>query len=498
MDRPDTVRTLFRRIAAENPDRVALIDGETQYTYMDLARLSSIYARFFRERLSLLPGHILLAWLHNGPEFIASFLSAAEIGAVLFPLNIHWRPPEIRWFLDRLPVAGVVTKQSLRAPWDVLTDRISPARVVAVDDPTVRAWFLQPPAATPAEEVMPPLSPEQPVVFFSSSGSTGAPKIVPRSHRNMVEGTIGKARALGITPGTRFLSIVPFYHANGLDNSLALPLFSGATAVLQSDFVPSRFAEALTKYRVEVFIGSPAIFELLLRFELDPGCLSTLRICASSGGPIAAENIEAVRRRFGVMIRQVYGASETGVIAIDPPEGGPPAVPTPYVELRILGGSGEPLPPGEHGEIAVGGPSVVIGYVGGTGDESKVFRNGYYCTGDLGCLDSAGNLTLLGRIRPIINLSGTKVDPVEVENVLRALPEVAACRIFSVQGPRHNEVIKAVIAVREGTELIRADVIGHCRKSLAEYKIPRIIEFVSAMPSDLTGKSPVSWGRISD
>jgi long-chain acyl-CoA synthetase len=87
---------------------------------------------------------------------------------------------------------------------------------------------------------------------------------------------------------------------------------------------------------------------------------------------------------------------------------------------------------------------------------------------------------------------------VEVENVLRALPEVAACRVFSVQGPRHNEVIKAVIAVREGTELIRADVISHCRKLLAEYKIPRIIEFVSAMPSDLAGKSPISWGGISD
>ena len=86
----------------------------------------------------------------------------------------------------------------------------------------------------------------------------------------------------------------------------------------------------------------------------------------------------------------------------------------------------------------------------------------------------------------------------EVENALRALPEVCACRVFSVQGPRHNEVIKAVIAVREGAHLVRTDVIGHCRKLIEEYKIPRIVEFVPAMPFDLTGKTQVSWERMSD
>jgi long-chain acyl-CoA synthetase len=494
---PDTIGTLFLRIAKKHPDTVALIDGETKHTYRDLAGLSSAYTRLFSHRLDLVPGQILLAWLDNGPEFIASFLSTAETGAILLPLNIHWRPPELRWVLDQLPVAGVVTKQSLRAVWDVLADRISPDRVVTVDDPTVQEWLKKSRGITAAGKG-PSLLPQNHLVFFTSSGSTGVPKIVPRTHENILENTIDKAAALGITPGLRFLSIVPFYHGNGLDNSLALPLLYGATAILQSGFMPSRFVEAMTRNRIEVLIGSPAIFELLLRFKLDPDCLSSLRICASSGGPIAAENMQAIRRRFGVIIRQVYGSSETGVIAIDPPEGGPPAVPLQKADLAIIDSSGKTLPPGQEGEIAVRGPTVIKGYIGGSNDESAAFRNGYYCTGDRGCLDSTGKLTLLGRIRPIINLSGTKVDPVEVENVLRALPEVSACRVFSIQGPHHNEIIKAVIALHEGAELHRTDVISHCRKSLTEYKIPRVIEFVSSMPSDLSGKHPVSFGGMSD
>jgi len=495
---PDTITGQFNKVVADNPEKTALIDGETRYTYGELASISSAYSLHLRDRLSPLPGQVVLAWMDNGPELVACFLAAARSSTILFPLNIHWREPELRWFLDRLPVAGVVTKKSLSAAWDQFTNRISHDHIITVDDPNLNDGILQGRAAGPGSEGMPTPSPEDHVVFFSSSGSTGAPKIVPRSHRNIVEGTVCKAGALGISPGHRFLGIVPFYHANGFDNSLALPLLSGATLVLQSDFVPSRFVEAMTRHRIDVFIGSPAIFELLLRFEVDRSCLSTLKICASSGGPIAADNIAAIRRRFGVIIRQVYGSTETGVIAIDPPEGGPPSVPVPNLEIKILGASGEPLPQGEKGEIAVRGPSVVSGYIGGSGDESMVFRNGYYCTGDRGCLDPSGSLELLGRIRPTINLSGTKVDPVEVENAIRTLPGVSSCRVFSVKGPRHNEVIKAVIAVREGATLDRAGIISHCRTLLSEYKIPRIIELVLSIPPDLTGKSPVSWGDRSD
>lgn len=496
MSRSDTVSLRFREVAERDPCRVALIDGETRYTYRNLAGLASAYADFLGERLDLSPGQALLAWLDNSPEFVGGFLAAAETGAVLLPLNIHWRPPELRWFLDRLPIAGVVTKEALRAPWDALSERLPPARVVALDEPGVRVPGHSCPDARLPRHMTTRLSPDQHLVYLASSGTSGAPKIVPHSHRNTIEGAAGTARALGITTVLRFMSVVPFYHGNGLDNSLCLPLFTGGTAVLQHDFMPSRFAAAMSERRIEVLVGSPAIFELLLRFKIDAGCLSTLRICASSGGPLAKETADGIRRRFGVTVRQVYGTSETGVIAIDPEEGGPPSVPVPNVTVMILDDSGHPLPAGNEGEIAVKGPSVVSGYVGVPKETTGLFSKGYFRTGDLGRLDADGKLTLLKRIRPIINLSGTKVDPVEVESALLTLPGVDACRVAGQPGERSNEVIKAVIAVQEGAILSRADVIRHCRSLLAEYKIPRIIEIVPALPADLTGKHAVSWGPM--
>lgn len=490
MGSPDTVTGRMRDIVSELPECVALIDGETQYTYRDIDSLASAYAEIFRNSLDLSPGQILLAWLNNCVDFVASFLAAAKVGAVFFPLNINLRPPELRRYLSLLPVAGVVTRQTLRAPWDTLAGHISPSRVIDIDDPRIRS-LLHGTSSAQSPSTASRVSPDQPFVYLSSAGSTGVPKIVPRSHRNTIEGAAATASAIGVTPGHRFLSIVPFYHGNGLDNSLSLPLLTGATVVLQSGFTPSRFADALARHRIDALVGSPAIFELLARSAIDGGCLSNLSICASSGGQLAGEIVETIGKRFGVTIRQVYGSSETGVIAVDPPEGGLSLIPLPGVTLRILDSAGRSLPPGGEGEIAVKGPAVVSGYAVSPEGPTEAFRDGFYRTGDLGRLDCGARLTLLGRIRPIINLSGTKVDPVEIENALLSLPAVSACRVSGEYGRHHKQIIKAVIAVREGSSLSRAEVIGHCRQLLAEYKIPRIVKLVPAPPPDLTGKRSI-------
>jgi long-chain acyl-CoA synthetase len=245
----------------------------------------------------------------------------------------------------------------------------------------------------------------------------------------------------------------------------------------------------MNEHRIEVLIGSPAIFNLLLKFRMDRDCLSTLRVCASAGGPIARETASEIRERFGIAVRQAYGMSEIGIIAVEPVEGGPPAVPISTVSIRVLDESCRPLPIGEKGEIAVKGTSEAKGYIIESADTEEFFSDGYYRTGDAGYLDSTGNLNLLERIRAVINISGTKVDPTEIENTLRGMPEVRDCRVVGESVGGRSEVIKAIIAVREGEVLRREDIISYCRSQLAEYKIPRIIEFSMALPSDLTGKA---------
>jgi long-chain acyl-CoA synthetase len=492
MDAPCTINERFRQVVSAHADQVALIEGIRQLTYRDLDSLSNSHAVLLRARLNLAPGQILLAWLNNCTEFIASYLAAMKCGAAFFPLNTNWRAAELNWVLNRrLPVAGLVTKKVLHAPWDVFSSCFSPREMIACDDPDEISLLQPSPGTMPVH--CPPLSADRPAVYFTSSGSTGVPKLVARSHRNTVAGAADTASALGIEAGLRFLSVVPFYHANGFDNSLSLPLLSGATAVLQPQFTVPRFHEALAEYGIQVLVGSPGVFELVVRSEANPASFQTVQICASSGGPIAKDVIEAIRQRYAINIRQVYGSSETGVIAVDPPEGGPPLIPVPDALVEIFNSEGRPLPAGAEGEIAVKGPMIVSGYVGDPESTARIFTGGYYRTGDLGVLDAAGRLTLLGRLRPMINLSGTKVDPVEVEKAILNLDGVNTCRVLAEAGPQHNQILKAVIAVRTGKSLSRADVIEHCRRLLAEYKIPRIITIVPALPEDGTGKPAISW-----
>jgi acyl-CoA synthetase (AMP-forming)/AMP-acid ligase II len=483
-----TVGRRFRRIVSEYPDRVALFADDTQLTYDDLGLLTSTFARLFRDALNLSPGQVLLAWLNNCPEFVAGFLASAETGAIFVPLNINWRPPELRWLLSRLPIAGVLTKQALRAPWDELSDLVAPDRVLCIDDQTIQAGCRPASRESLTAELEAGAQPDQPVAYLCTSGSTGMPKIVPRTHRNLLEHVAAIGCALDLTPGLRFLSVVPFYHGNGLDNGLLLALFSGATVFLQPQFTVARFVKALADHHIQMLPGSPAIFEILARSELDADCFSSLRICTSSGGPLAEQISETIQQRLRFIIRHVYGSSETGVIAVAPPQGGPRLIPVSNVVVKILDSSGRSLPRGAEGEVAVKGPAVAAGYIDDHEATARFFRDGYYCTGDIGRIDSAGYLQLLGRIRPLINLSGTKVDPVEVENAILALPAVNTCKVFAQSGQHHNQVLKAVIAVREGSALNRLEVVAHCRQFLAEYKIPRIMEFVSQLSEDLTGK----------
>ncbi len=497
----DTIGGKFRQCASVHPDAVALIAGKTQYTYAALASMTSEYVRVFRKRLHLAHGQLLLAYLDNCVEFVASFFAAAETGAIFVPLNISWKPPELRWFLERLPVAGVITKQAFRSHWDLLSEQISPAFVISIDDDDDRtgsARLLPLSHKGYSSDGFTTVTPDQPVAYLCTSGSTGVPKIVQRTHRNLVNGAISTSRALSLAPGLEFLSVIPLFHGNGLDNALLLPLLSGGKAILQSSFSIPQLINAFNEHRIEVLPGSPGIFEMIERFSIKLNCLDTLRVCTSSGGPIAEQTVESIQERFGITIRQVYGASETGVVAIAPPEGGSRLIPVPGTNIRILDSSRRALSTGKEGEIAVKGPAVTDGYIGNSEATSRVFADGYYCTGDKGIMDSKGCLRILGRISPLINLSGTKIDPVEVENVILSIPGVATCKVFAQNGIHHNQILKAAIGIKGGTALSRVEVVAHCRKRLAEYKIPRIIEIFLNRQVDLSGKISGPWQAPDD
>ncbi len=480
----------LRQIAARNPDHPAIVDGDERITYGGLAQRINGIARWLEDSLRLRPGDVVAASLTNSWQFAACFFAISELGGVFMPCNPQWRAPELGGLAGRLRLRGVLTEPQLRQEWDGVGETLAPASVYTLDD--AAAWETDsPPRSVPAPQSLE----KAPALYLITSGSTGLPKIVPRTHANLVAGARSSAGVLHIGPGRRFLGVAPFYHANGFHNCMLLALMNGASLVVVRHFLPAACAEQVHRDETDVLVGSPLVFRLLADRVSDPGLLAPLKTCISAGARLPQDEVERWKTRFGIRLRQLYGSSEANVISLDASDRDPPpgpgffvGTPIPGVEIRCLGPGGESMDRGVAGELAVRSPAVMSGYLGDPDRNHQVFHQGFFRTGDIGYLDPHGNLYLTGRVGRVMNVSGTKVDPVEIEMALESLSGVSGCRVDAAPDGRGSEVIRARIAVRDGITLTRRDVIERCRERLAEYKLPRIIEFVEDLPLTISGK----------
>jgi long-chain acyl-CoA synthetase len=477
----------LRRVALRNRDALAIVDGGQRISYGELLQRVQVAREWLRKTLDPKPGDVIAASLDNSWQFAVCFFAVSELGAVLMPCNPQWRAAELRTFAARLRFRGAVIEPRCSPEWDQLPDLIPNNRVLSMPAQCDAPGSSLLPCHATAEDA--------PALYLATSGSTGAPRLVPRSHRNLIATADNVAGTLDIGPDRRYLSVVPFYYAYGFSNSLMVPLLSGATLVLVRQFIPNACADLVQREKANTLFGSPYIFGSLA--DRDPTLLSCLKWCYTGGGRTPSSVVEKWQVRFGIPIRQQYGMSETGVIAIDRSARAPISSlgacigePIHGVEVMVLGAGGQSLEPGEIGELAVRSAAVMSGYFGEPELSRRLFHHGFFRSGDLGYLDSAGNLHLTGRLGRVMNIAGVKVDPAEVERVVEMLPSVDSCHVDAVPNGSGGQVIRARVVPREGLPVTRREVIEQCRQQLAEYKFPRVIEFLDAAPISITGKIP--------
>lgn len=468
----------FQAICAAYAGSLALVDGDEHITYADLATRVASLSHYLGSVLGVRQGDIVAAALPNRWQFVAGFFAAVDLGAIFMPFNPNWRARELGWFLERFRPAAVLLDDMSRPAWQELVpgDRLIDADRLDARLEPAGEWFRRRPLR------------DGPALYLLTSGSTGRPRVVPRSHAMLVAGASNVSPAIGIRAGQRFLCVVPFHHANGFANSMLAPLLAGATLVLMRRFVPARLFELVRQESIDVLIASPFIYSLLCEQEAQRGALAELEIAISSGAPMSAGLRKRCREHLGVDVRQLYGSTETGTISVErpgmPAADGSVGTPIDGVEIRIL-----------DGEVTVRSPTTMAGYVGEPELNERLFCDGFFRTGDLGRMDERGDLWIGGRLKRILNVGGIKVDPVEIENVLLQLPAVRQCCVWGMAADRATEIIRCQLVLRPGERLERSDIIAHCRQHLAEYKIPRIIEFVDEIATDLAGKSPVPWEK---
>ena len=237
----------------------------------------------------------------------------------------------------------------------------------------------------------------------------------------------------------------------------------------------------MSERRVSVFVASPFIFSTVVDCVTDRSALSSVRTAISSGAAVPAPLAARFLEKTGVVIRELYGSTETGTIAID-------GKPVESVELMIVDDNGAAVELGARGEVLVRSDIMSAGYLGEEAGGGLPLRDGFYPTGDVGHVDGDGTLVLSGRRSLRLNIAGVKVDPVEIERVILDVPQVAQVAVSSVIGERGMEMIRARIVLRPHQDLRREALIEHCRKELAEHKVPRIIEVVGALHENIMGK----------
>jgi long-chain acyl-CoA synthetase len=488
-----SVASLLAQTAAAFPGQTALESEGERVSYSELhERAQRLASGLAAEGLEA--GDRVALLLPNTPSFVLSFFAVAGLGATAVPLNPLLKEPELEFYFRECGVRGVigeprrlsvVRRIGARLGWPVeLFSAGGDGRGRSLEELERQAQGdLGEPAPT-AE-----------ALYQYSAGSTGRPKRVPRTHAQLCTEAESLVGVTGITPEDTILAAVPLFHTYGLGCCLAAAVRSGATLRLLHERQPfalsrRRALELLGRGEATVFPAVPFMLRLLAE---TPGAsdLARLRLCFSAAAALPRATFDAFRERFGVDIRQLYGCTETGTISAnldDDPVATASSVGRPLddVDVRILAPDGAQLEAGRIGEIAVRSGSMMQGYAGADELNQDVFSNGYFRTADRGRLDEAGRLFITGRTKLLIDVSGDKVDPIEVEDVLATHPRVREVVVVGVATKKPGEELVKAVVVAEGA-CSDAELIRFCRERLANYKTPQRVEFRDEIPKSADG-----------
>jgi long-chain acyl-CoA synthetase len=483
---PETLAARLAAIGDARPEHPAVVEGDTTTSYGALRRDSLALAADLRARGAGRGTHVAVA-LPNGAAFVRAFFAIARLGSVVVPLNPSLPDEEIASTLADAGASLLLCSTSRRGPgrWAVVASgRMRPDAVVAIDDGPGAGRASPPDTPVPAAD--------DPVLVLHSSGSTGGPRPVARTHRQLLWEADRLGAALALSPSDRVLGVAPFSHVNGLMRSMVTPVLSGATLVTAPSFERRAVGRLVDVQRVSVFIGVPFMFAVLGETRWpSPVNLGSLRWCLSSSAPLRPETSRRFHRRYGIHVRQLYGTTETGTISVDLDPDieshlGSVGRPLPGVRVEVFSEGGEPLPPDQVGEVGVSSPAAAREYRGLPEETGRAFRRGYFFPGDLGRWDREGRLHLVGRTSLFINRGGYKVNPQEVERVLERHPAIREAAVLGIDAPYGDQQVKAVVVLRAPCP--EEDIVAFCQARLADYKVPSVVEFRTELPRSSTGK----------
>lgn len=485
---------LFEMLAASwasHPQRpvIETADGRV-WTWAEIDALSTRCASALRNA-GLVSGDRVSVQVAKSAEAIILYLACLRGGFVYHPLNPDSTAEELAYLLaDAEPAAIVSTPQAE----PVFRALAASARCWLTLDQEGGGSLIATALAAPAEPSLMPTADDDLAALLYSSGTTGRPKGVMLTHRNLAVNATALVDIWGFTREDRLLHALPLFHVHGLFVALHCALASGAVIRLLPRFQAETVIDDLP--RSTVFMGVPTYYSRLLAMpRLDAETCRGVRLFISGSAPLLPETFKAFRQRTGHAILERYGMTETGMITSNPLRGerraGSVGMPLPGVFLRVVDQeTAAELPPGAAGELQVRGDNISRGYWRAPEKTNAAFTvDGWFRTGDLGFADPEGRITLVGRAADLIISGGLNVYPREVELCLDALEGIGQSAVIGVPDPDFGEMVVAFVEPLSGLPLPEpAAVIAHARGRLAKYKTPKQVIAVEALPRNAMGK----------
>jgi long-chain acyl-CoA synthetase len=477
--------TAFSNCAQKHAQKTAIFYGELEISYAEILTHAQTIAAHLQNQLGVKPGDRVGLWLKNCPEFIPCVFGILQAGAVVVPINNFLKPAEVGYILNDGGIDVVITDMELGAHLAELKSARPSLKFFAIEE---IATLAAPASAAPD----PSSSKKDLAVIIYTSGTTGKSKGAMLSHGNLLHNVESCRLVLAMVEEDSFAVILPLFHTYMMTVGIFLPFTTGGSIVLVKSLHPPRaMLQEIFSRRATILPAVPSFYRMILAAQIPTP--TPIRIFISGSAPLPMQTLKEFEEKFKVPLIEGYGLSEASpVVSKNPLKGirkaGSIGIPVANVEMSVQDENGKMLGPNETGEICVRGGNVMQGYWNQPEETKKVFRGDWLLTGDVGHRDADGYYYITDRKKDMLIVNGINVYPREIEEVIYHFPSVKEAAVIGVPDARRGEQPVAFVSAAEGQTLDEKALLQFIRGKLADYKTPKQIIILPALPKNATGK----------
>jgi fatty-acyl-CoA synthase len=524
---PESTLPEYLDIAARRyPDKAAIVYCGGIVRYAELKQRVDATAAYLRDVLKLQRGDRVLVASQNCPQFVVACYATLRAGGVVVPVNPMSKAQEVRYYAENSGARIAFVAQELLENFEPgVVDRIvvhAYSEAVGETDDEIPDWVLEPlraitrPDCVPSSVIpaqagtqsFPECQPSDLAILPYTSGTTGHPKGCMHTHRTVIASLAASHVWKGLHCESVLLAVAPLFHMLGLQNGMNMPIFLGGTSVMLPRWNPALAARLIERHRVTAWTAPPAmILDFFANPEVERRDISSLTLLSGGAAPMPEAVATTMQQRHGITYNEGYGLTETAsFLQANPLARGKRqclGIPAQGVDTRIVDPvTLQELPQGEVGELVTHAPQVMTGYWRNPQADKEAFLEiegkRFFRTGDLASMDAEGYFFMRDRLKRMINTSGYKVWPAEVENMMYEHPAVHEACVIGVPDAKQGEAVKALVSLKPGFrgEVSEQDIVDWARGRMAVYKAPRLVEFLDALPKSGTGK--ILWRELQE